>query len=240
MSQMNLLPEYYVKQRFRDRVDMLCVLLFILVMGGVIVVGIMKERKLRDTEAQYETVSRQFRQSAATLDEFVRLQKQKRDLLNDARQASELEEKLPRSYIVSLITRALPKKASLTVLEIGKTINITADMTRSAKPARGRKTVTRSSDVNPEDDKPKMKMVVKIGGYAHSDADVAEIYTRLKSQPITREVLLQHTQEYKAPDGRLWREFQIDWELKNDVDVLEYLTEEVGVVEQPAERKEAG
>lgn len=242
MNQMNLLPEYYVKQRFRNRVDMLCVILFTLVMGGVIAVGIVQGRTYRRTRANYESLCRQFDRETGSLDEFIRLRNRKRTLLTEARQVSALEESLPRSYVVALVARSLPDEAYLSVLEINEKINITAEMTQKS-PGRRRKQVTRSSEAAQEEESPKPRLLVRIGGYAANDSDVATIYTRLKAHPITREVSLRHTREYESDTG-LCREFQIDWELENGVDVLEHLTEEVGVVESPREdstdQKEAG
>jgi hypothetical protein len=89
---------------------------------------------------------------------------------------------------------------------------------------------------------PTPQLVVKLGGYAPNDSDVAQLYTTLKNHPITQEVQLRHTREYETETGR-YREFQIHWELKKGVDVLDHLTEDVGIVESPpqdsARRKEA-
>jgi len=245
MSQMNLLPDYYVKQRFRNRVDMLCVILFTLVMGGIIVVGTVQGRNYRETQSQYEAVTEQFNQETESLDEFIRLRGTKRTLHNDAKQVSDLEEAIPRSYLVAVVARSLPAKAGLSVLEISEKISVTADMTRGTKkPAKGKPQVTKSSAAQQEE-APPPRLVVSIGGYAATEADVAQIYSTLKAHPMTKDVQLRHTREYETAAG-LYREFQIDWELKNGVDVLDHLTEDVGIVESPkvsgdsAEQKEAG
>ncbi|MBN1942015.1 MAG: hypothetical protein JW849_01860 [Phycisphaerae bacterium] len=235
MSQMNLLPEYYVKRRFRNRVDMLCVILFTLVMGGVITVGTVQGRKYRDVQAQYEAISKQLEQETGSMDEFIRLRGEKRRLLEEAKQVSDLEESMPRSYLVAMVTRALPADANLSVLEINEKITITAAMTQKGKGAKtkgakgkGQTQITRSSD--PQDAPPAPRWLVRIAGYAASDSDVAQIYTTLKGHSITDDVQLRHTREYEADTG-MRREFQIDWLLKEKVDVLDHLTDEVGVVE---------
>lgn len=246
MNQMNLLPEYYVRQRSRNRVDMLCILLFTLVMTGMIVVGTVQGRKFREAQAEYETVTRRLHDQAGSMDEFLRLRGRKRGLCDEARQVSELEEKIPRSYLTAMVVRSLPDEASLSVLEINEKINITAAMTRSnPRGGRGRKQVTRSNAPAPPAEAPPEKdLIVKIGGYAVNDSDVALFYTTLKALPITQDVQLRHTREYETESG-LCREFQIDWELKKNIDALEHLTEDVGVVEtakQPgsAQGREAG
>lgn len=247
MSQMNLLPDYYVKQRFRNRVDLLCVILFTLVMGGIIVVGTVQGRKYRETQSQYEAVTRQFNQETESMDEFMRLRGAKRMLHNDAKQVADLEEAIPRSYLVAVVARSLPAKASLSVLEISEKISVTANMTRGTKTSRsnsakGKPQVTKSSAAQQEE-APPPQLIVSIGGYAANEADVAQIYTTLKANPMTKDVQLRHTREYETAAG-LYREFQIDWELKSGVDVLDHLTEDVGIVETPkgvsADQKEAG
>lgn len=246
MSQMNLLPEYYVKQRFRNRMDMLCVILLTLVMGGVILAGTLQERKYRETRGEYESVSQRFHQETGSMDEFMRLRGKKRRLLNEAQQVSELEELIPRSYLVAMVIRALPEKVSLSVLEISEKISVTAAMTRGAKPSqtkrsrgRGRTEVTHSSDVKPDEAPPTPQMIVKIGGYAASDLDAAKLSTALKAYPITQDVHLRHTREHKT-DAGVFREFQIDWELKKGVDVLDHLADKVGIVENPPKNAAGG
>ncbi|MBN1555761.1 MAG: hypothetical protein JXA11_13535 [Phycisphaerae bacterium] len=240
MSQMNLLPEYYVKRRFRNRVDMLCVILFSLVMGGVIVVGTLQGRKYRDTQQEYELVSEQFQREAGSMDVFMRLRKEKRDQLTAAAQVSQLEERVPRSYLVATVARALPENACLSVLDISEKMSITAAMTQAKKGAkpkgkgRGKGPMNVTCSTDPREEAPKPKLVVQIGGYAATDADVAQIYTTLKSHSITNDVQLRHTREYETETG-VYREFQIDWTLQEDADVLDHLTKDVGVVQADPE-----
>ena len=254
MSQMNLLPDYYVKQRFRNRVDMFCVILFTLIMGGIIFVGTVQGRKYRETQAQYESVTRQYNQETGAMDEFMRLRGKKRMLLNDAKQVSELEETLPRSYLLAVVNRSLPDKASLSVIDISEKITISAassgtksSQVKAAKAAaranKGKTQVTKSSATPQQEEAPPPQLCVRIGGYAQSDADVAQMYTTLKSNPITQEVVLHHIQEGKVKDN-VYREFQIDWTVRSDMDVLDHLTEDIGIVESPkgdkASPEEAG
>lgn len=252
MSVMNLLPEYYVKQRFRRRVDILCTVLFAMVMGGVIVGGTLQGRRYRQTREQHEWISRQFRQEAAMLEEFLRLRGEKRKLADAARETSDLEETLPRSYLVAAVARALPKDASLSVMEICEQITVKAPAVANPKapntpaaktkpspsrpPAAGNTQVTRSRDRKAGNEPPvppKPQWVVKIAGFAAGDSDVAQIYTTLKSLPITEEVQLRHSREAEG-QALPRREFQIDWTLKRNVDVLEHLSADMGVIEVPA------
>lgn len=252
MSQMNLLPDYYVKQRFRNRVDLFCVVLFTLVMGGLIFVGTVQGRKYHEMQDKYEATCRQYDQETGSMDEFMRLRGKKRMLLNDAKQVSDLAETLPRSYLIAVVCHSLPEKASLSVVNISEKITLSAvsagsktAQVKAAKAAKvqGKTQVTKSSAPQKEDTPPPPQLCVRIGGYAQSDADVAQMYSTLKSNPITQEVVLHHIQEGKIRDS-VYREFQIDWTVRADVDVLDHLTEDIGIVESPKEkpagREEAG
>lgn len=234
MSQINLLPEYYVKQRFRNRVDMTCVLLFVLVMGGVIAVGTVQGRQVRQTQARYEAICRQFDYATDDLSEIAQWRGKKNQLLQSAKDVSELEETLPRSYLLSLVIRALPKDVNLEVLEISEKIHIDmAGKTNNAskRGGRGRQAkVTHSTDPKAEEESPKTQVTVKMLGYAASDSDVARLFTTLKAYTITDDVALRHTREHEGKDGRR-REFQIDWRIKKEVDVLDHLTDKDGIPE---------
>ncbi len=255
MSQMNLLPDYYVKQRFRNRVDLFCVVLFTLVMGGLIFVGTVQGRKYHEMQGQYESICRQYDQETGSMDEFMRLRGKKRVLLNDAKQVSDLAETLPRSYLVAVVSHSLPDKASLSIVNISEKITLSAAsgagtktaQVKAAKAAakanKGKTQVTKSSAPQKQDAPPPPQLCVRIGGFAQSDADVAQMYSTLKSNPITQDVVLHHIQEGKIRDS-VYREFQIDWTVRSDVDVLDHLTEDIGIVESPKEepagREEAG
>jgi len=236
MSQINLLPESYAKRRFRNRVDAVCILLFGMVMGGVLIAGTLQGRTFRETQAQYETTCRRFEREIQSLDEYLRLRERKRSLLETARVISTLEASTPRSYLISLVTKSLPEELRLSVVDISEKISITAQTQADAGgPPSGRRggtRVVRSTDSPPGEppQPPASRMIVRLGGYAAGDTAVTQLYTTLDALPITDDVKLRHTRESQAGD-RTCREFQIDWELKENTDALDYLPALLGIVE---------
>lgn len=223
MSTINLLPEDYVKRRSERRANVMCVALFAVVMAGVFGAAIASERNTKQTQHVRDRVNANYAKAAQLLAQIQQLEAQKREGIRKAKATAALIERVPRSYVLATITRALPKHAALTEL--------TLKPVRRAQPRRApakRTTKFAAAKKKKQVKKPpEMVMTLEVVGWAVTDVQVARFITNLLGSPLLSSVNLDYTKdkEVKAkkkdkPDMRV-REFKIIMELHPDVDVID-------------------
>ncbi len=233
---MNLLPDYYVKKRYRDRVDLICVVLFAVIMAVIIGAELFSSGKTEKIQAEYAEVTREY--SAAgdfVKKDFFELQGRKQAMLRQAQAAAEKEDMIPRSYVLAVVTNACPENLALKEILLK-----TTDPNLQAARGRAVKRVTSGPKAKAEEEKPKLPMVIEVDlqGQARRDSDVTKLYSTLKAHPLMDKVDLQYTREEGA-DSRAkrrssggetgsepaepMREFAIHLEIQSNTDLTEII-----------------
>jgi hypothetical protein len=140
-------------------------------------------------------------------------------------------ERLPRSYVLAMLTNALPKGAALTSIQLG------VKAARQAAPA-GPQGATKHGAVASARKKrkqalgsPKLVLVLHIQGKASTDVQVARYIASLAKHPLTEMVDLSYskeaqrrastTKDKEKPEGS--REFVLSVRLRADADALDGL-----------------
>ena len=118
MNDLNLLPESYVKQRLRHRLDLLCVVLFAVVMGSIIITEMISRRRFQQIWLIHTQVGAKFSGAANFVNNFFMLQGTRNRLLREAETASAMEEHIPRSYLLAVVTNARCGTVCLTSMNI--------------------------------------------------------------------------------------------------------------------------
>ena len=245
MSTMNLLPDSYVKKRFRNRINMVCVVIFTFIMAVMILVELFSGSKNTDVQSDYVAASEEFKGTADFLKkDFFLLQGRKSAMLREAEAAAEKEDLIPRSYVLSVVTNACPPNLSLTEVFL---------KTTDPNKETGKKVVKRVSSAAPVEEKPKLPLFIEVDveGLAKNDSDVTMLYSTLKSHPLVKIVQLQYTREEGAgsrssrssskgrtgsqEDAQPLREFAIHMELHSKVDVKEIIKKQNTTMPPPAE-----
>ncbi len=199
MSTMNLLPDYYVKRRFRDRIDLVCVVLFAVIMAGIIGADKYSGKRTCEIRSENMAVNTNFNEAASFLkQDFFRLQSRAEALLAQARASASKEDRLPRSYVLAAVTKACPQNVSLSELLLAS-----RQRNKPAPKRRGRVVKQTKSQAQAQADKSKLPPIVEVRlqGSARTDADITKYYSILKAHPLTQEVELQYTREARA-DGK--------------------------------------
>jgi Tfp pilus assembly protein PilN len=182
-------------------------------MAGVVAAGAVTDRNSRNTRHVCEQVNASYAEAAKLIDQMRKLQEQKAVLVAKAEQASALQERVPRSYILGTITNACPEKAALLSLQL---------LSRVADPERMSKfsavAAQRSGKVPP------LFVDLVVTGQAETDVEVARFITNLGRNPLLANVDLVYSEERAGPLKLLYREFQVKMEVKPGVDVLEVIT----------------
>jgi Tfp pilus assembly protein PilN len=216
MSIINLLPDDYLRNRARRRANILCLALFVVVMAGVGGAAVVTNRNHRSTLEVCGRVNASYLEAAKLIEQVHRLQDQKAVLVAKAEQASALQERVPRSYVLGTITNACPETAALTSLRLDSKI-VEPDKKPGGNPNAKFDAVAAQKSGKP----PLLSVDLLVTGQATTDVDVARFITNLARNPLLSNVDLNYSEERTTQDKIVYREFQVKMEIKPGVDVLD-------------------
>ena len=222
MSMINLLPKDYIKRRQQRRANVLCLILFGLVMAGVLGAAAVSERSIRHTEEVADRVNKAYSEATRMIQQLNELEARKQGMLRKAEMTAKLLERAPRSTLLAVVTNALPRSASVTKLNLFQIFKVTKSPA-APKASSGAKTKFQKVA---EEQAAETKTIVgmEVVGLAGTDVDVASFIAKLARCPIIGVVDLVYSQE-KVVDEIPVREFKVSMQLKPDVDVIDYVSE---------------
>ncbi len=223
MSTINLLPEDYLQRRWQKRSNTMCIGLFVIIMIGIGSATLVSEGKTRRIRQDLDSVDAAYAETTTELGRLKELQDQKRRTVARAKSTSELIERVPRSYVLAVLTRALPENAALSRVGL--------------RPSR-RKVIVKAPKVTKFDEATAVRapttieqrvVVVEIIGIAATDVEVAQFMNRLLHDPLLDTVELGYSQEVIIPKKTPKdvdvhaRQFRITMEIKPGIDVIDIL-----------------
>lgn len=222
MSTINLLPENYLHHRREHRTNVICMILFVVMIGAVFCASVVSKRSLAHTLAIRNRVDTSYAEAAKLISQMHELEAQKVKMLRKAEVTASLVERVPRSTLLAVITNALPDGASLKTLDLQtqKIIRRTKSVADDNDKQTGTKLTTeprKSPPVSAE-----TIVCVEITGLAATDVQVARFIANLARNPLTASVDLCYSEEKKVR-GMTVREFQIKTVLKDEVDAIEFV-----------------
>jgi Tfp pilus assembly protein PilN len=226
MSIVNLLPDDYLLKRLQARANYICIGLFAVVMIGVAAASLVSDRSNRNTKTVLDRVNSDYVEAARQLEEMRKLEATKRQMVAKAGATGALVERVPRSYLLAMLTQALPADTSLLKVELkpGKVLAVTASPKGSKFDAVKKKTEPTAA---PQPAGP--PVVLEVSGLAATDVDVATFITNLKVSPVLASVDLNYSQDKLLDAGdkdspKLHvREFKVLLEVRPDVDVIDLI-----------------
>lgn len=212
MSTMNLLPGDYLQRRSQHRSNMLCFLLFALVMAAIGGASLVTATNSGHTRRISQRINEQYADAARLIDEMHQLEGQKRTMLAKAELSASLMERLPRSSVLATLVDALPQGAALSTVAVDTAQGRAA---AAEPPARGPGGKGKAAP-------PAAATVVSmtINGVANTDVEVARFIANLAQNRMTEQVDLAFSQELKTKNG-VARSFQLTVRLKPDADAME-------------------
>ncbi|MDY7011426.1 MAG: PilN domain-containing protein [Planctomycetota bacterium] len=217
MSIVNLLPEDYVAHQAQKRANLMCLLLFVTVMVGLSSAAIVSERRYRRTCEVCERVNRSYEDAGKFIKEMQALDVTRHQMLKKAGLTAALLERVPRSYLLATITKALPKGTSLTKLELSTKYAKTSDA--SNKPKSKYKIAAGKNKPAPEKTlKKKVDVAVTVTGLAETNVEVGQFIAEMERCPLIKSAEFVFSQEEKVTDSVV-REFEVILYLKEDADV---------------------
>ncbi len=214
MVSLNFVPDDYVQNNESRRMNVLCVVLVLAVVGALgTVFGVIKVRQ-RASAGQEVLVYAKMNEMQQSLVQFEQLQIQRENMMKSALTIADLLESVPRSIVLAQLTNALPFGASLTTVDImqkeaSRKAKVPAKSNyKAAKAKKGAAKVHESQEKN-------LITEVTITGLATSDLQVASYIKRLEDSLLLDQVVLVESKEHEI-ENEVFRQFQLEAQLSRD------------------------
>jgi Tfp pilus assembly protein PilN len=221
MSNINFVPDDYVQSNESRRANLMCLVLFSVVMaalGGTFVTIKMRQRACSSEES---LVNAKMARMQDAIQKFEELQAKRKEMMKTALTTAELLEPVPRSVLLASLTNSLPTGASLTKLNVIQK-DPSGDSPRKRRSPRGSKYAQAQSGSGKTGSGPKLspeqrlETHMDIEGLAPSDLQVADYIERLADSLLLDNVALVESVEKKVEDTS-FRHFKLTAMLSRQV-----------------------
>jgi Tfp pilus assembly protein PilN len=203
----------YMERKAQRRTNVICAMLFLVVMVAIGSAFTFTERLGRDIELQHDVIEKQYTEAAKRIAMKQELETKQATMEKQAELSASLLEKVPRSYMLAKITNSLPGGVSLLDLIMESKLRPVAAPAKDSKAAFEEKrkagAADKSKDTKPVQQAKLYDVALKITGIAGTDVQVAQLITRLNQLRIFKEVNLLISDEY-ASGGTQLRKFQLE------------------------------
>lgn len=182
--------------------------------------------KVRTAQA---SINRQYQDAASQIERLNELEKQKDQMLNKARLAAALVERVPRSILLAELVNRMPANMGLLELELKSdkvkakpALSTPGSGTGSLGKGRGPRRARTRNDIEEVQEvkieAPRYQVNVTLVGVAPTDVEVSRYMAELNAHPLLLNVSLEYSEERKFEGDRM-RQFQIRMGLNGDLDV---------------------
>jgi Tfp pilus assembly protein PilN len=223
----SFLPEDYLAQKAERRTNLICLLLFAVVVAGVVFALLLNNQKYNDVKEARRVINARYQEAAQQISELTELEAQKEEMLHKAELAAALVERVPRSILLAELINRMPDRLSLLQFEL------TSEKLKPALPtkktdgvgrlkARKAKTMEEAAEElqNKKVRPPRYKVSIDLVGVATTDQEVARYLAELNAYSLLQNVTLIYSEETEI-DGQLMREFKFSMTLDPNADVRE-------------------
>jgi Tfp pilus assembly protein PilN len=211
----SFLPDDYLAKRVERRTNLICLVLFVLVVAGIGSVGWVTYQRQLTVHEQQRQVNKRFEKARQRLDQLEKLRQKKQRMIRKARVTAALVERVPRSTLLAELINHMPAELSLLDLELtSKALNQRARPTT----AIGRQRQSEKPDDAFEVDVKPKQLTVHLVGVAPSDVQVSQYMTALGQYPLFSDVSLRYSEQVTMNDNTL-RKFRVRIGIANDVTV---------------------
>lgn len=227
MSNINFVPDDYVQSNESRRANLMCLVLFSVVMAALGGSFVTIKIRQQACSAEESLVNAKMARMQEAIQKFEELQTKRKEMMRTALTTAELLEPVPRSVVLASLTNNLPAGVSLVKLHlIQKEPSKTARRTpsRSAyEAAQQRGGSELESKLSAEK---RLDTHMDIEGMAPSDLQVAAYIERLGGSFLLDNVALVDSKE-KSIDGTSFRHFRLKAMLSQEVHLTKEDVEEI-------------
>ena len=221
----SFLPEDYLARKAERRTNLVCLVLFAVVMLGVFLAFVFTNQKWAQVKRDQMTINANYQQAATEITELTALEEQKDQMLQKADLAAALVERVPRSILLAELINRMPDRLSLLEFELTseriKPAIKRVDPEQKTGRLAPRRAPTKEEAADGQKQKiqpPRYDVDVVLVGVAPTDLEVSRYLAALNAYALFREVTLQYSEEKEIED-RLMRKFEINMRLEPDADV---------------------
>jgi len=217
MSNINFVPDDYVQSNESRRANLMCLVLFSVVMAALGGSFITIKIRQRACSAEEALVNEKMATMQEAIRKFEELQTKRKEMMRTALTTAELLEPVPRSVVLASLTNNLPAGASLLKLDLIQR-EPTAGSPSSA--ARSRYQAAQEQAGQDPDAKlsaeKRLETHMEIEGMAPSDLQVAAYIERLGVSVLLDNVALVESRERKVDDTS-FRQFKLRAMLRPEI-----------------------
>ena len=217
MSSINFVPDDYIQSSESRRANLMCVVLFSVVMAALGGSSVAIRIRQRACGAQESLVNAKMAQMEESITKFEDLQTRRREMMRTALTTAELLEPVPRSVLLASLTNNLPPGVSLVRLDM---IQKEASKSAASQPAKTKYEAAQAKgglelDARISSEK-LLETRMEIEGIAPSDLQVAAYIEHLGNSLLLDNVALVESKEKKIEDTN-FRLFKLTAMLSKEV-----------------------
>jgi Tfp pilus assembly protein PilN len=201
MSNINFVPDDYIQSNESRRANLMCLVLFSVVMAALGGSSVAIRIRQRACEAQESLVNAKMARMEEAIKKFEELQTRRKEMMRTALTTAELLEPVPRSVLLASLTNNLPPGVSLVKLDM---IQKEASKSAAVKTAKTKYEAAQEKggsepELRPSTEKG-LETRMEIEGIAPSDLQVAAYIEHLGGSILLDNVALVESKEKKIED----------------------------------------
>jgi Tfp pilus assembly protein PilN len=217
MANINFVPDDYVQSNESRRANLMCLVLFSVVMAALAGSFMTIKMRQRACHAEESLVNAKMAKMQESIKKFEELQTRRKEMMRTALTTAELIEPIPRSVVLASLTNNLPAGVSLTKLNL---VQKEPPRTASDKSTKNRYQAAQGQGGSESEARVSgEKLLVthmEIEGMAPSDLQVSAYMERLDSSVLVSNVALVESQEKKVEETT-FRNFKLTATLSPEV-----------------------
>ena len=227
MSNINFVPDDYVQSNESRRANLMCLILFSVVMAALGGSFVTIKIRQRACSAEESLVSAKMTRMQESIQKFEELQTKRKEMMRTALTTAELLEAVPRSVVLASLTNSLPAGVSLVKLELIQKEPKKAPRSSASRSKYEAAQASAGSDSESRLSAEKqMETHLDIEGMAPSDLQVASYIERLGSSLLLDNVALVESKE-KQIDDTAFRHFKLKAMLSAEIHLTKEDVEEI-------------
>jgi len=225
MPDINFVPDEYVKNNESHRTNLICLVLFLVIMAGLLGSFMVIKLRQRTYTIKEKLVDTEIARRRDVIIQAEVLQKKSIEMWKTALTTAELLEPVSRSVLLASLTNNLPSGVSLLRLNlIQKKDKQNTSKRNSASKNKYQKAKSKASEKGSGGQKMSPERLLKthidIEGIAPSDLQVAMYIERLSNSSLISDVALVESREHAAKDTT-FRQFKLTAMLRSQAYVTE-------------------
>ncbi|OHB66431.1 MAG: hypothetical protein A2Y76_14145 [Planctomycetes bacterium RBG_13_60_9] len=217
MSNINFVPDDYIQSSESRRANLMCLVLFVVVMGALAASFVTIKIRQRACHAQESFVNAKMARMEESIKKFEEMQTTRKEMMKTVWTTAELLEPVPRSVLLASLTNNLPPGVSLIKLSAVQKETKKSARAGAAKPkyeaAQGK--ASSGPDTRTSGEK-NLEMSMEIEGIAPSDLQVAAYLEHLANSMLLENVALVESKEKKIDDTS-FRQFRLTAMLSKEI-----------------------